>query len=171
MVTQFLRHYTISQGQQITWLCFGSPAHRQLRPSTIPPTPGTATRSWATGSCSARWTCSSIKSWSIACGPASSCRREWPAAGRSSTSPRCSTSSEPRPAPSSWASTSSLTAAARSLSHPRIRLFEGSSTDAELGARVKRELPAGGGLVILDSDHTKQHGLAELNAYKDLVAV
>ena len=62
-----------------------------------------------------------------------------------------------------------LTAAARSLSHPRIRLFEGNSTDVELVERVKLSLPPGGGLVILDSDHTKEHVLAELNAYKDLV--
>ncbi|PYQ04160.1 MAG: cephalosporin hydroxylase, partial [Acidobacteria bacterium] len=62
-----------------------------------------------------------------------------------------------------------LTAAARSLSHPRIRLFEGNSTDVELVERVKLSLPPGGGVVILDSDHTKEHVLAELNAYKDLV--
>ena len=39
----------------------------------------------------------------------------------------------------------------------------------ELVERVKLSLPPGGGLVILDSDHTKEHVLAELNAYKDLV--
>jgi cephalosporin hydroxylase len=62
-----------------------------------------------------------------------------------------------------------LTGAARSLSHPRIRLFEGSSTDVDLVEQVRQSLPPGGGLVILDSDHTKKHVLAELNAYKDLV--
>jgi len=64
-----------------------------------------------------------------------------------------------------------LTPAARSLSHPRIRLFEGNSTDGATVERVKQSLPAGGGLVILDSDHTKEHVLAELHAYKDLVGV
>lgn len=64
-----------------------------------------------------------------------------------------------------------LTPAARSLSHPRIRLFEGNSTNVELVERIKQSLPAGGGLVVLDSDHSKAHVLAELNAYKDLVGV
>jgi cephalosporin hydroxylase len=63
-----------------------------------------------------------------------------------------------------------LTEAARSLSHPRIRLFQGSSTDIELVERVRQSLPQCGGLVILDSDHAKKHVLAELNAYKDLVS-
>ncbi len=63
-----------------------------------------------------------------------------------------------------------LTEQARSLSHPRIRLFEGSSTDPELVARVRRILPDGGGLVVLDSDHSKDHVLAELAKYKDFVA-
>jgi cephalosporin hydroxylase len=60
--------------------------------------------------------------------------------------------------------------AARSLSHPRIRLVEGNSIDVELVERVKKSLPPGGGLVVLDSDHTKEHVLAELNAHKDLVS-
>jgi cephalosporin hydroxylase len=59
---------------------------------------------------------------------------------------------------------------ARTLSNPRIRLFEGSSTDPALVYRVKQNLPKGKGLVILDSDHAKQHVLLELEIYKDLVA-
>jgi cephalosporin hydroxylase len=62
-----------------------------------------------------------------------------------------------------------LTPAARTLSHPRIRLFEGSSTDAETVGRVERSLPPGRGLVILDSDHSRAHVRAELEAYKHLV--
>ena len=62
-----------------------------------------------------------------------------------------------------------LTPEARTLAHPRIRLFEGSSTDVELIARVRQGLPLGAGLVILDSDHTRKHVLAELDAYKDFV--
>jgi cephalosporin hydroxylase len=65
----------------------------------------------------------------------------------------------------------SLSAAAKSLSHSRIRLFEGSSTDPELVNRATQNLPQGGGLVILDSDHSKQHVLAEVNVYRGLVAV
>jgi len=63
-----------------------------------------------------------------------------------------------------------LTPEAKSLSHPRIRLFEGSSIDPDLVSRVKQALPASGGLVILDSDHSKNHVLAEMEAYKTLVA-
>lgn len=62
-----------------------------------------------------------------------------------------------------------LSVAARSLSHPRIRVFEGNSIDVEVIARIRQSLPPGGGLVILDSDHAKKHVLAELDAYKDLV--
>jgi cephalosporin hydroxylase len=64
-----------------------------------------------------------------------------------------------------------LTREARNLSHPRIRLFEGSSTDPAVVTRVKQILPAGSGMVILDSDHCKQHVLAELDTYKDFVTV
>jgi cephalosporin hydroxylase len=64
-----------------------------------------------------------------------------------------------------------LTDKAKSLSHPRIRLFQGNSVDPELVNQVRNCLPRGAGLVILDSNHRKQHVLAELNAYKDLVGI
>lgn len=64
-----------------------------------------------------------------------------------------------------------LTDEAKQLSHPRVHLFEGSSTDAALVERVRRILPKGPGLVVLDSDHHQPHVLAELNLYKDLVEV
>jgi cephalosporin hydroxylase len=64
-----------------------------------------------------------------------------------------------------------LTERARQLSHPRIRLFEGSSVDPALVAEVKRILPDSPGLISLDSDHSRQHVMAELNTYKDLVRV
>ena len=64
-----------------------------------------------------------------------------------------------------------LTAQAKSLSHPRIRLFQGNLVDDDVLHQVRRELPQGGGLVILDSDHSKRHVLAELNAYNAFVGV
>jgi cephalosporin hydroxylase len=51
-----------------------------------------------------------------------------------------------------------------------LTLIEGSSTDAEIVDRVHRSVREGETvLVILDSNHTKQHVLAELEAYHDLV--
>lgn len=64
-----------------------------------------------------------------------------------------------------------LTEDAMNLSHPRIRLFQGSSTDPALVNQIKQTLPEGGGIVILDSDHRKEHVTAELNTYKDLVNI
>lgn len=63
-----------------------------------------------------------------------------------------------------------LSDAARKLSHPRIRLFEGSSTDPQLVDRIETMLRQQQGLVILDSDHSKDHVLKELSLYKDFVA-
>jgi len=60
---------------------------------------------------------------------------------------------------------------AKTLSHRRIRLFEGNSVDPQLVTRVKQDLPPCGGLVILDSNHKKRHVLSELELYKHLVAV
>ena len=53
---------------------------------------------------------------------------------------------------------------------PRITLLEGDSTDAAIVAKVK-ELAAGASpvLVILDSDHTRNHVARELDAYAPLV--
>jgi cephalosporin hydroxylase len=60
---------------------------------------------------------------------------------------------------------------AKKLTHPRIRVYQGSSTDPALVNQIKQTLPKSGGLVILDSDHSKAHVLAELGAYKDLVGL
>jgi len=51
-----------------------------------------------------------------------------------------------------------------------ITLIEGSSTDAETVRRVRAEVPAGARvLLLLDSNHSRAHVLAELDAYADLV--
>ena len=53
----------------------------------------------------------------------------------------------------------------------RIRLLQGSSTDGAIVAQV-RQLAAGKRvLVVLDSNHTHEHVLAELEAYAPLVSV
>lgn len=53
---------------------------------------------------------------------------------------------------------------------PLITLIEGSSVDPLIVGKVKREVrPAEKVLVLLDSCHTKDHVLAELNAYGPLV--
>lgn len=53
---------------------------------------------------------------------------------------------------------------------PWITLIEGSSTDSTIVQNIKSMIkPNDVVLVILDSDHTKQHVLAELEAYHRLV--
>lgn len=53
---------------------------------------------------------------------------------------------------------------------PWITLIEGSSTDPEIVRRVKSMTKPGEVvLMILDSNHTKQHVLAELEAYQELI--
>nr|VFJ54949.1 MAG: Cephalosporin hydroxylase [Candidatus Kentron sp. FM]VFJ60924.1 MAG: Cephalosporin hydroxylase [Candidatus Kentron sp. FM]VFK12182.1 MAG: Cephalosporin hydroxylase [Candidatus Kentron sp. FM] len=53
---------------------------------------------------------------------------------------------------------------------PLITLIEGDSVAGEIVARVKSLVQSGETvLVVLDSNHTKQHVLNELNAYADLV--
>ena len=62
-----------------------------------------------------------------------------------------------------------LSAEARTLMHPRIRLIEGSSTDPKTLQAAEALLPRGGGLVSLDSDHSAAHVLKELRLYQRLV--
>ena len=65
-----------------------------------------------------------------------------------------------------------ITEAARSLSHPRIRLLEGDSVSEATLGNIRRLLPSSPrGLVSLDSDHTMAHVLNELRAYADFVPV
>jgi cephalosporin hydroxylase len=57
--------------------------------------------------------------------------------------------------------------------HPmskRVVLVEGPSTDPATLAKVKAQIPAGASvMVVLDSDHSRDHVLAELRAYGPLV--
>lgn len=64
-----------------------------------------------------------------------------------------------------------LSEKAKTLSHPRIRLYQGDSTDPVLVNEIKTSLSGRDGMVILDSDHSKHHVLKELNVYKDLVTL
>ena len=64
-----------------------------------------------------------------------------------------------------------LTQRARSLTHPRIRLVEGDSTDQAIVQQVKTMVGGRTGLVALDSDHSKAHVLKELEIYKGFVGV
>jgi cephalosporin hydroxylase len=64
-----------------------------------------------------------------------------------------------------------LTAEARTLTHPRVRLLEGSSTHPDIVRAVEGMVPGGGGLVSLDSDHTAGHVLDELRIYRNFVGV
>jgi cephalosporin hydroxylase len=64
-----------------------------------------------------------------------------------------------------------LTEEAKSLRHPRIRLFEGSSTDPRVVDSIKAVLPSSTGFVSLDSNHSKEHVLAELEIYSPFVNI
>jgi len=55
--------------------------------------------------------------------------------------------------------------------HPLVTLVEGSSTAPEVIRRIKSLVkPREVVMVVLDSDHSKRHVLAELEAYHDLVS-
>lgn len=62
-----------------------------------------------------------------------------------------------------------LSDSARKLSHPRIVLKEGNSTDRTLFAQVAGMVGANGSMVVLDSDHSRQHVIEELRLYSSLV--
>ena len=64
-----------------------------------------------------------------------------------------------------------LSTEARTLTHPRIRMFHGSSTDPQIVEQVRASLPAETGLVVLDSDHSRDHVRRELSVYADFVGV
>jgi cephalosporin hydroxylase len=53
--------------------------------------------------------------------------------------------------------------------HPRITYLTGSSTSAEIVSRITNEA-SGTTMVILDSNHSRDHVLEELEAYSPLVA-
>lgn len=60
------------------------------------------------------------------------------------------------------------------LAHPmakRVRMLEGSSTDPAVVSQVQEQAQGKKTLVVLDSNHTHDHVLAELNAYAPLVCV
>ncbi len=63
----------------------------------------------------------------------------------------------------------SLTEKARSIKHPRVRLLEGSSTDPDIVKRIGEMVPAHGGMVVLDSDHRRDHVINELGMYQRFV--
>jgi cephalosporin hydroxylase len=63
----------------------------------------------------------------------------------------------------------SISDKAKTLNHPRIKLFEGDSTDLQLVKQVTNILPCNTGFVSLDSDHTKKHVSKEINIYKEFV--
>jgi len=62
-----------------------------------------------------------------------------------------------------------LSPEARTLSHPRIRLLEGNSVAPEMLEQVHRLRNGLSPLVILDSDHQRDHVLRELELYSPLV--
>jgi cephalosporin hydroxylase len=59
--------------------------------------------------------------------------------------------------------------AAAARQHPRVTLLEGSSTSQPIVDQIKRHCQGKRTMVILDSDHARDHVLAELHAYSPLV--
>jgi cephalosporin hydroxylase len=60
---------------------------------------------------------------------------------------------------------------ARSLTHPRIRLIEGSSVAPGVVEQVRRLCPDGNPLISLDSDHTMDHVYREMTIYREFLPV
>jgi cephalosporin hydroxylase len=59
---------------------------------------------------------------------------------------------------------------AQGVSHERLQLIEGSSTDPKIVEEVHRRVKGRPAMVFADSDHQASHVLGELEAYHDLVA-
>jgi len=57
------------------------------------------------------------------------------------------------------------------VQHPRMTRLLGSSTDPAVVARIGQQVRGRPAMVVLDSDHSKEHVLAELRAYSPLVPV
>ncbi len=56
--------------------------------------------------------------------------------------------------------------------YPRLRIFDGSSLDEKIAQEVsKKALQCQRVMVVLDSNHTHEHVLGELNLYASLVSV
>jgi cephalosporin hydroxylase len=55
--------------------------------------------------------------------------------------------------------------------HPRIEYQAGSTVDRDVVARVSAAARGRRTMVVLDSDHARDHVLAELHAYRDIVSV
>jgi len=56
--------------------------------------------------------------------------------------------------------------------YPRVRVFDGSSLDADIAATIGRKASSCKRvLVVLDSNHTHEHVLVELRLYTPLVTV
>lgn len=60
---------------------------------------------------------------------------------------------------------------AKALNHPRIVLLEGSSTDENVFQQVAEATGESGAMIVLDSDHSRPHVLAELKLYSRLAPV
>ena len=61
---------------------------------------------------------------------------------------------------------------AEALGHPRVTTVQGNSVAPDIVATVRRLVPPGAScFVILDSDHTAEHVLAELRAYQEFPRV
>jgi cephalosporin hydroxylase len=56
-------------------------------------------------------------------------------------------------------------------SHPRIEYLTGSTADPDIVEQVRSAANGKRTMVILDSDHSRDHVLAELNAYREVVSV
>ena len=65
----------------------------------------------------------------------------------------------------------SVSETARTLDHPRIRLIEGSSIDENLLRQIQDAANGNRGMVVLDSDHKKEHVCQELRRYSRFVAL
>ena len=60
---------------------------------------------------------------------------------------------------------------AKTIKNDRVLLFEGSSTDQEIFKTVTKLVKGKKGLIILDSDHSKDHVSKELSMYNELVGI
>ena len=64
-----------------------------------------------------------------------------------------------------------ISKAASSIRHPRLHLIEGSSTQENTIRAVETLVRGRLGMVVLDSDHSQHHVMAELRTYREHVEI